>query len=114
MHGTELWLTKIFNDHLAALGNFFLGLVGMPASARPWANYVVMQLLVVFLIIVIFALLRPRLSADRPGKFQHTFELLYDFVNGQAEDQVGHAAHRYLAFFGTIFHFYPVHEPDRR
>jgi F-type H+-transporting ATPase subunit a len=26
-------------------------------------------------------------------------------VKGQAEDQVGHAAHHYLAFFGTIFLF---------
>ena len=105
MHGTELWLTKLFNDHLASLGNFFLGLVNMPTSARPWANHITMQLLVVFLIIVIFALLRPRLSADRPGRFQHTFELLYDFVNGQAEEQIGHEAHRYLAFCGTIFIF---------
>ncbi len=105
MHGTELWLTKLFNDHLASLGNFFLGLVNMPPEARPWVNHVTMQLLVAFLLIVIFALLRPRLSADRPGKFQHTFELIYDFVRGQADEQVGHEAHRYLAFFGTIFIF---------
>jgi F-type H+-transporting ATPase subunit a len=105
MHGTELWLTKLFNDHLASLGNFFLGLVNMPPEARPWVNHITMQVLVAFLIIVIFALLRPRLSADRPGKFQHTFELIYDFVRGQADEQVGHEAHRYLAFFGTIFIF---------
>jgi F-type H+-transporting ATPase subunit a len=105
MHGTELWLTKLFNDHLASLGNAFLGLAKLPPEARPWANHVTMQLLVAFLIIVIFALLRPRLSADRPGKFQHTFELIYDFVRGQADEQVGHEAHRYLAFFGTIFIF---------
>ncbi|MDR3698523.1 MAG: F0F1 ATP synthase subunit A [Candidatus Sulfopaludibacter sp.] len=105
MHGTELWLTKLFNDHLASLGNFFLGLVHMPPEARPWVNHITMQVLVAFLIIVIFALLRPRLSADRPGKFQHTLELIYDFVRGQADEQVGHEAHRYLAFFGTIFIF---------
>ncbi len=105
MHGTELWLTKLFNDRLASLGNFFLGLVNMPPQARPWVNHITMQVLVAFLIIVIFALLRPRLSADRPGKFQHTFELIYDFVRGQADEQVGHEAHRYLAFFGTIFIF---------
>jgi F-type H+-transporting ATPase subunit a len=105
MHGTELWLTKLFNDHLASLGNFFLGLVKMPPEARPWVNHITMQLLVAFLLMVIFALLRPRLSADRPGKFQHTLELVYDFVRGQADEQVGHEAHRYLAFFGTIFIF---------
>jgi F-type H+-transporting ATPase subunit a len=46
--------------------------------------------------------LRPKLSADKPGKFQQVFELLYEFVRGQAEDQVGHTAHRYVPFFGVI------------
>ena len=27
MHETELWLTKIFNDNLASLGNSLTGLV---------------------------------------------------------------------------------------
>jgi F-type H+-transporting ATPase subunit a len=101
----ELWLTKLFNDHLASMGNSLLGLVNMPAEPRPWANYITMQLLVVGIIVVLFALLRPRLSAATPGKFQHTFELIYDFVHGQTNDQVGHHGHHYLAYFGTIFIF---------
>lgn len=105
MHGTELWLTTLFNDHLASLGNFFLGLVNLQPEARPWVNHITMQLLVAFLIIVVFALLRPRLSPDRPGKFQHIFELIYDFVHEQTEEQVGHHGQHYLAFFGTIFIF---------
>ena len=47
MQETELWLTKLFNDHLAGAGNWFLSLAGMPAEARPWANYITMQFLVV-------------------------------------------------------------------
>ena len=105
MHESELWITRIFNDHLASLGNAFLGLVGMHAQARPWADFVVMQLVVVALLAVVFPILRARLSFDRPGTFQQVFELLYDFVRGQAESQVGHESHRYLAFFGTIFLF---------
>lgn len=104
MHETELWLTKLFNDHLAAPGNALLGLVGMHAD-RPWANFVVMQILVVAIIMLVFALLRPRLSVNTPGKFQHTFEVIYDFVHDSASEQVGHHAHHYLAFFGTIFIF---------
>lgn len=65
----------------------------------------VMQIFVALLLMVVFAFLRMRLSADRPGKFQQTFELVYEFVSGQAEDQIGHVAHKYLAFFGTIFLF---------
>jgi F-type H+-transporting ATPase subunit a len=105
MPESELWVTRICNDYLAAPANAVLGLVGMRAQERPWADFIVMQIVVVVLLMAVSALLRPRLSADRPGKLQHTFELVYEFIKGQAEDQVGHAAHRYLAFFGTLFLF---------
>jgi F-type H+-transporting ATPase subunit a len=105
MHETELWITKPFNDYLAGLGNAALGLVGIHAEARPWANYVVMELLVALIIVVLFAMLRPRLSADNPGNFQHVFEIVYKFVHGESEDQVGHEGPHYIAYFGTIFIF---------
>jgi F-type H+-transporting ATPase subunit a len=105
MPESELWVTSIFNDYLSAPGNAALRLVGMHAQARPWADFVVMQIVVVVLLMAIFAILRPRLSPDRPGALQHIFEMLYGFVKDQAEDQVGHSTHRYLAFFGTLFLF---------
>src|SRR5438045_507125 len=105
MPESELFLTKFFNDYLAPAGNFFTGLVGVKPEPRPWADFVVMQILVIALLMLVFALLRPRLSAEKPGKFQQTFELFYEFVRGQAEDQVGHTAYRYLPFFGVIFIF---------
>jgi F-type H+-transporting ATPase subunit a len=105
MDQTEIWLTKIFNDHLAGLGNSLLSLVGMPAAARPWTNFISMELLVVLIIVVVFAILRGNLSVTRPGKLQQIFELVYEFIDGQADDMVGHAGHRYLAFFGMIFIF---------
>jgi F-type H+-transporting ATPase subunit a len=113
MHESELWITRIFNDYLPGLGNFFLGLIphswahslGIHAGPRPWADFIVMELLVVFLLAGIFPILRLRLSADRPGKLQQTFELVYGFVRGQADEQVGHDGGRYTPFFGTIFLF---------
>jgi F-type H+-transporting ATPase subunit a len=105
MHETELWITKLFNEQLPGVGNTLIGLVGMPAQARPWANFVTMQLLVAAFIIVLFALLKTRLSSDRPGNLQHIFEMIYDFVREQAGEQVGHEGHRYVAYFGTIFIF---------
>ena len=105
MPESELWITRIFNDYLASLGNLFLGLVGRPAEPRPWADFVVMQILVVILLMAVFAILRPRLSFDKPGRLQHIFEMIYEFVLGQAEDFVGHDGTRYLAYFGTIFIF---------
>ena len=105
MHETEICLTKIFNDYLSGLGNAILGLVGIQAQPRPWVNFVTMQLLVVAIIVVLFAFLRTRLSVDRPGNLQQTFELVYEFVQGQTKDMVGHGGERYLAFFGTLFLF---------
>ena len=105
MQETELWLTKIFNDYLATPGNWFLSMAGLPHQARPWADFIVMQVLVMTILVLLFAMLRGRLSADRPGKLQHTFELIYEFVHGQTEDQMGHGGVKYLGYFGTIFLF---------
>jgi len=105
MHETELWVTKLFNEYLASVGNALTGIVGMAPVAKPWANFVTMQIVVAAIIIVLFALLRPRLSSDHPGKLQHTFELIYDFLREQSDEQVGHDGHKYVAYFGTIFIF---------
>ncbi|MBM3774406.1 MAG: F0F1 ATP synthase subunit A, partial [Acidobacteria bacterium] len=71
----------------------------------PWANFVTMQILVAAILMALFAVLRTRLSPDRPGKAQHIFEVVYDFLRGASDEQVGHHGSRYLAFFGTIFLF---------
>jgi len=105
MHETELWITKLFNDFLPGIGNTARQLVGMPVEPRPWADFVVMQILVALIIIVTFAILRPRLSVERPGKLQHTFELMYGFFSDQADEQIGHDGHHYIPFFGTLFIF---------
>jgi len=105
MHESELWFTKLFNDYLPGLGNAILGLAGLHAERRPWANFITMQILVAAILMVVFAILRPRLSVDRPGKMQHIFEVVHQFLHGESEDQVGHEGPLYLNFFGTIFLF---------
>jgi F-type H+-transporting ATPase subunit a len=105
MYPSELWITKLFNEYLAGVGNALLGLVGRPAEASPWADFIVMQIVVAVLLMLLFAVLRPRLSSDRPGIIQQICELIYGFVNEQAEEQVGHEGHKYVHFFATIFIF---------
>jgi F-type H+-transporting ATPase subunit a len=105
MQEHELLITRLFNDHLAGLGNWFLSLVGLAPADRPWMNYITMQIVVGLVFIVLFAILRPRLSVDRPGKLQHMFELVHGFLKGQTDEQVGHHGHKYIPFFGTIFLF---------
>jgi F-type H+-transporting ATPase subunit a len=105
MPESELWITGVFNDYLSAPANAVLGLVGKHAEPRPWANFIVMEIVVVVLLMAVFAILRPRLSADKPGPLQHIFEMFYEFLKGQAETQVGHTAHRHLPYFGALFLF---------
>ena len=103
----ELWITALFNKYLAGVANTLLSLAHVHAEnpERPWANFVTMQFLVVFVFIGVFAYLRPRLSADRPGRIQHIFEVVYGFLREQADDVVGHDGKKYLHFFATIFLF---------
>lgn len=103
----EILITKLFNDHLAGVGNAILHAVGQHAhnAERPWTNWITMQILVAILIIVVFAMLKPRLSMDRPGRMQHVFEAIYGFLRGESEGNIGHHGHNYVAFIGAIFFF---------
>lgn len=103
----ELWITKLFNDYLAAPANAILGLARQTAHdpTRPWVNFIAMEILVALIIVVIFAILRSSLSMDKPGKLQHVWEVIYDFLYGQTHEVIGHDGHKYLAFTGTLFIF---------
>ena len=103
----EIWLTRLFNDNLAGVGNSVLSLVHAHAEnpARPWPNFITMEILVAAIIVVLFAVLRPRLSMDRPGKTQHLFEVIYSFLHDEADSSIGHEGPRFLPFLGTLFIF---------
>src|SRR5579883_1539593 len=106
-HEPELWTTVLFNRFLAGPADAVLNAVGRPPAdpAHPWENWMTMEILVVAIIVVVFAMLRTRLSADRPGKFQLTFESIYNCVAGQAHDALEHGSSKYVPFFGTLFIF---------
>jgi F-type H+-transporting ATPase subunit a len=103
----ELWLTALFNDYLAGVATAILGVFNIHAenAARPWENWIVMELLVVAILMVLAAAVRSGLSADKPGRMQHIFELLYDFLKTQASEVGIHHPEKYSAFFGTLFVF---------
>ena len=103
----ELWITNLFNRALSGPANAVLDGVHFPAQdhANPWTDWMVCEVVVVLFIVVLFALLRSRLSVDKPGKLQHVMELTYEFVHASAEEVVGHDGPRYVAFFGTLFIF---------
>jgi F-type H+-transporting ATPase subunit a len=103
----EAWLTKLFNAYLAGFGNWWLALFHLQAAnpAEPWPDYMVMQLAVAALLIVLFAFLRSSLSLDKPGSLQQVFELVHNFVSGEASKNVGHESRRHIVLFETLFIF---------
>jgi F-type H+-transporting ATPase subunit a len=103
----EAWLTKLFNAYLAGFGNWLLALFHQKAEnpSEPWADFMVMQITVAVLLIILFAFLRGSLSVDKPGKMQQVFEIIHDFVSGQADKTVGHDSRRHIVLFETLFVF---------
>src|SRR5579864_727374 len=103
----ELWITQWFNDHLAGVANAILNAVNVKPEnvARPWTNWIVMEIFVVVLLLVLFAAMKPRLSVDKPGGLQHIFEVFFDFFNSSVEEAGIHHGAKYVPYFGTIFIF---------
>lgn len=102
----ELWTTDILNRGLAGPANAVLDATGIKHdAAHPWSNYVSMELLVVLLIVILFAVLRTRLSVERPGNLQHFFEVIVEFLDAQAKEIIGPDAPKFRVFFGTMFLF---------
>ncbi len=65
----------------------------------------VCEILVFLFTIIFFAVVRARLSVDKPGRLQHTLEVTYEFIYAQAEETVGELTPRYIPFFGCLFFF---------
>ncbi len=105
----QLWFTALLN---AAIGKpVNAAMQALPAAfhpANPQApitNYVAMQVLVVAALIVIFLLIRSRLSVEKPGPLQHIAEMLDQFVNGQCGDIIGDHYERFIPLLTAIFVF---------
>jgi len=103
----DVWTTRLFNEYLAAPLTSFLTAIGHPPASpdHPWQNWITMEILVVVIILVLFAFLRPRLSVDKPGKLQLVFEAMYDLFDGQAKEGIDHGHQKYVPFAGTLFIF---------
>ena len=100
----ELWAAALLNQFLPGVATWIQSLAGVKVEdpSHPWANWAAMEIVVTLIILVLFPVLRARLSVDRPGRFQQTFELVYEFLRDQADEN--HVV-RFLPYFGTVFIF---------
>lgn len=111
MHGHhESWFTALLNQFLAAPANAVYQLIGKHPhdAARPWPDWLGTEIFAALVIMILAALLRSRLSMDRPGTLQHMFEGLYGMFKSQAQDVIGHDGHKHIYFAGTLFLFIVV------
>ena len=103
----QLWLTEILNRLFAGPVTGLLRAVGVEPKypAAPITNGFAMELLVFVFLIVLFTLVRSRLSVDRPGGLQHMFEWAEGFVQNQSHEIIGHHSEGYTPFLMTLLFF---------
>ena len=71
----------------------------------PISNAVAMQILVAGFLIIVFLIVRARLSPENPGGLQHTFEGLNSFIENQSREIIGHHSESFTPFLSALFIF---------
>jgi F-type H+-transporting ATPase subunit a len=99
----QLPFTKLLNHLFGGIANSMLDSLHVPhTAAAPIPNYVAMEILVAVLLILVFAMVRMRLSVENPGGLQHTFEGLRGFIMGQSREIIGHHSEGFTPFLATL------------
>jgi len=103
----QLWFTAILNRLLGAPVTAFLTAMHITPKhpQAPITDSFAMELVVFAFLLVLFVLLRSRLSVDSPGGLQHAFEGIEGFVLGQSREIIGHHSEPYVPFFAIVFIF---------
>ena len=102
----QLPFTAFLNRIFGGAANALLNALHVDHNAAaPIANYVAMEILVVVILLLVFALLRASLSVESPGGLQHMFEGIRGFVNDQGESVIGHGSERFTPFVAPLFIF---------
>jgi F-type H+-transporting ATPase subunit a len=103
----QLWFTAILNHLLASpvLGLLRFLHIEPKYPDAPIPNSVAMELLVFFFLVLSFAMVRSRLSVDRPGVLQHIFEIANGIVDGQSREIIGHHSEGFTAFLVPLGFF---------
>ncbi len=100
----QLWFTAILNRLFAGpVTSLLLALHIQPKHpTAPISNSFAMEVLVFAFLLVLFLLVRSRLSVDRPGALQHAFEGFEGFVQNQSDEIIGHHSEGYTAFLVAL------------
>ncbi len=103
----QLWFTQVLNHLLAGPVTTSLRMLHIEPKypAAPISNSFSMEVLVFAFLLIVFLLVRSRLSVDSPGGLQHSFESIEGFVLSQSHEIIGHHSEPYTPFFAIVFIF---------
>jgi F-type H+-transporting ATPase subunit a len=103
----QLWFTEVLNHALGGSVTSLLRAIHIEPKypTAPISNSFAMELLVFAFLLILFLLVRSRLSVDSPGGLQHSFESIEGFVLSQSHEIIGHHSEPYTAFFAIVFIF---------
>lgn len=100
----QLWITEILNRAFGGLVTALLQAVHIQPKhpEAPITNAIAMQLVVFIFLVIVFAIVRSRLSVDRPGALQHIFEGAHGFITGQSHEIIGHHSEGFTPFLMAL------------
>ena len=103
----QLWFTEILNHLFATPVTALLQALHIEPKhpQAPITNSLAMELVVFSFLVVVFLLVRSRLSVDRPGALQHMFEGVEGFILGQSNEIIGHHSEGYTPFLAALGFF---------
>jgi F-type H+-transporting ATPase subunit a len=103
----QLAFTALLNRIFAGPVDALLRAVHIePAYPRaPITNYLAMEIFVVCFLILLFLLVRLRLSVEHPGGLQHIFEGYHGFIQQQSREIIGHHSEAFTPFL-VVLGFY--------
>ena len=103
----QLWFTEILNHLLAGPVTSLLRQIHVEPKypTAPIPNSLAMELLVFSFLLILFLLVRSRLSVDDPGGLQHVFESVEGFIKNQSNEIIGHHSEGYTPFLATLLFF---------
>src|SRR5438270_13980452 len=100
----QLFFTRLLNHAFAGPVTALLRALHIEPQypQAPITNALAMELLVVGFLLLVFIMVRSRLSVESPGGLQHLFEGLHGFVEGQSRDVIGHHSERFTPFLLSL------------
>ena len=100
----QLWFTQLLNHFLAAPVTAMLRALHLSPKypQAPIPNTLAMELIVFFVLVTLFCLVRSRLSVDRPSALQHTFEIVEGFIQNQSREIIGSHSEGYTPFLVVL------------